>query len=206
MENRLSGGLYTVMEWIARFVTLQFLWFVFTLAGIGLLGLFPATTAMFAVTRKWIREHGDIPLFQTFWSSYKDEFWKANRIGWITAVIGFILYFYSRIFQGLEGIIGFLLFLMAMLAMFTYGMSVLFLFPVLVHYRLKTVDILKVSVMMALAHPMHVIMMGVTLFSFVLLMQAVPGLLPFCSIGYLTLTLMWIANLAFQSKEKNQQF
>lgn len=47
---------------------------VFTLLGLGVFGIMPATAALFAVMRKWIQGQDNVPVLKTFWQEYKGEF------------------------------------------------------------------------------------------------------------------------------------
>jgi uncharacterized membrane protein YesL len=82
-----------------------------------------------------------------------------------------------------------------------YLMTLFFIAPVFAHYDLKVIQLFKVSFMMTISYPFHVISMTFILFCFALLMEAIPGLLPFFSFSYLAFALMWIANLAIENKE-----
>jgi uncharacterized membrane protein YesL len=55
-------------------------------------GLLPATAAMFAVARKWAMGEVDVPIFRTFWSSYRKEFWKVHTLGVVLTLIGFVYF------------------------------------------------------------------------------------------------------------------
>ncbi len=59
-------GYYRFAVWVTKFAYLNLLWIAFSLLGLGLFGLFPATAAMFAVVRKWINGEKDIPVFHVF--------------------------------------------------------------------------------------------------------------------------------------------
>ncbi|MGM7722462.1 YesL family protein [Metabacillus sp. Hm71] len=200
-EKSMIGGIYTVMEWISRFVYLQFLWAMFTVFGLIGLGFFPATFTMFAITRKWIHGQTDISLFPAFKQLYKKDFLKANAIGGIAIAFGFIAYFYLRFFQVQSGAASVVFFFLMFAVCLFYLMTLLFIAPVFVHYHLKVMQIFKISFMMAISYPFHVIAMFFILFCFGLLMQAIPGLLPFFSFSYLAFALMWIANSAIENKE-----
>jgi uncharacterized membrane protein YesL len=133
---------------------------------------------------------------------YRRDFLKTNAIGWITAAAGFTLYFYLRKFQSLTGTLTIVLFFLALILFLIYIMTLFFLAPVYAQYELSVLQSVMVASMMALSHPLHVISMGFTVYCFILLMQKIPGLLPFFSFSYLVFALMWIANLAFIRKEK----
>ena len=89
MMNLFSGALYRIMVWITRLAYLHLLWILFTLAGAVIFGLFPSTTAMFAIVRDWLNGKTDRNLFSIFWIYFKAEFWKSNRLGLV--VIGLLL-------------------------------------------------------------------------------------------------------------------
>src|SRR5690606_4799217 len=79
--NILNSPIYKGMEWITRFVYLHLLWICFTLLGGIVFGLFPATVTSHAIMRKWLRGEDDFPILQTYWSYYKQDFWKSNTLG-----------------------------------------------------------------------------------------------------------------------------
>src|SRR5699024_1115589 len=87
----IANGFYKVAEKITRFAYVNILWIAFTMAGLGILGFFPATAAMFAVIRKWGQGYDDIKVFPTFLETYKKEFKKANIVGYILFLIGYLL-------------------------------------------------------------------------------------------------------------------
>ncbi|MEH7009917.1 YesL family protein [Neobacillus niacini] len=202
--NGVWGGLYKAMDWIMKFVYVQFLWTIFSVAGFLVLGLFPSTMAMFAVTRKWIMKDTDIPIFQTFWHIYKSEFLRTNIVGWINVGLGFVFYFYLRFFKELDGIMFDILFCLTLTLCVIYLMNLLFVAPVFVHYQLKIIEILKYSIMIALYNPFHAIAMAATAGGFFYLVLYIPGLIPFLSVSIVAFVFMWIAHLAFLRIEKKR--
>src|SRR5690625_362565 len=107
MDTGLFGSIYRGSEWIMRLAYLNILWIAFSLMGLVVFGLFPATVSMFAVTRKWVMGDTEIPIFKTFWASYKTEFKQANIVGYIILVIGFFLYFDFLFDQSHENFFGY---------------------------------------------------------------------------------------------------
>jgi uncharacterized membrane protein YesL len=197
------GGLYRMMDWVMKLVYLQCLWMVFTIAGLLVFGLFPSTMAMFAVSRKWIRTGSDIPVFQSFWQAYKTEFVKTNILGWIFVGLGFIFFFYLRLFKGLDGVVFDVLFYITLMLSVVYVMNLLFLAPVLVHYQLKIREVVKYSSIIALYNPFHTISMAAIIvgLSYVLLSYS-PGIILFVGNSVITCICMWIAHLAFMRIEQ----
>lgn len=81
MIHALSNGFYRFCEWVMRLAYLNLLWIGFSLAGAVVFGLAPATAAMFAVTRQWVMGNTDIPVFQTFFQTFKKEWAKSSVLG-----------------------------------------------------------------------------------------------------------------------------
>jgi len=182
MEPRgLMGGFYRISEWIMRLAVINVLWlicsvpFVFFGATLLLSGgtgtdaeilsqiymtliimaivapftLFPATAAMFAVARKWVMGETDVALFKTFFKGYKENY-KQSMIGGLLytvllaiMVVDFIVYreqlnLLSYIF------IAFLVLLVVSLFNF---------FSMLVHYHMKTFQLLKNALLITIGKP-----------------------------------------------------
>src|SRR4051812_16513904 len=97
--NRLLTGIYNLCRWITHFAYLNILWILFTLAGAVVLGIVPSTVAMFAVARKTAMGEEDIPVFKTFWRTYRTEFIRANGLGLLLTAIGLIWYFDLHFFR-----------------------------------------------------------------------------------------------------------
>jgi uncharacterized membrane protein YesL len=113
----IMGGFYRISEWIMRLSVINVLWvlcsipvFFLLLAGltsqsadafvqmIPLLAivvpftLFPATSAMFAVARKWVTGEEDVPLLKTFFRGYKENYIQSMVGGIIFVLIFVIIY------------------------------------------------------------------------------------------------------------------
>ncbi|WP_138753278.1 YesL family protein [Paenibacillus sinopodophylli] len=176
MEPRgLMGGFYRISEWIMRLSVINVLWLICSLpfvfvAVVGLFmspgveelksslilmailapfTLFPATAAMFTVARKWVMGESDVALFKTFFRGYKENY-KQSMLGGIIytvllaiMIVDFIVYreqlnLLSYIF------IAFLVLLIVSLFNF---------FSMLVHYHMKTFQLLKNAVLITIGKP-----------------------------------------------------
>jgi len=78
---------------------LHFLGVVFTLLGLGVFGISPATAALFSVIHKWFEEYFDIQIFKNLFSVYKIHFFETNSLGIILISIGMFLYVDMNISQ-----------------------------------------------------------------------------------------------------------
>lgn len=195
-EN-LIWKLYDVSTWLMKILYLNILWITFSLAGLIVGGFFPATAAMFTVSRKWLQGEKDIPLTKTFINAFKKSFLQINMIGFLLLLIGLVLYVDYRFFQGSENLILSFLTFPILLALFIYFIVTLFIFPVYVHYQFSTIQYIKHAFIMALGRPLYSIMMIVGSYFVYLAVSILPVLLLFASGSLLSIVLMWIAMKSF---------
>ncbi|MFD0586672.1 YesL family protein [Paenibacillus sp. GCM10027627] len=115
------------------------------------LTLFPATAAMFTVARKWVTGEVDVPLFKTFFRGYKENY-KQSLLGGIVYTLLFILMFIDFIaYREQLGAIAYIF--LALLALL--GASVFNYFSMLVHYHMKTFQLIKNAVLITIGKPIR---------------------------------------------------
>lgn len=195
--NSTKNFIYQITEWITRFAYLNLLWIAFTLLGVIVLGLFPATTAMFSVCRKWLRGQTDVPVFRTFWDYYRRDFVKSNVMGlfiWLVAALIAADIFYLMALDAVQlswtSIPLFAFMLLVLMFLF-------YLFPTFVHYDIKVTQVLKNSFLIMLINPIHSLLIFLCLVPLFLIMQAFPALaFIFGASSYAFIT-MWISLNAF---------
>lgn len=90
-ENKpILKKMYTASIWISRLAIINLLWLAFSILGLIVFGIGPATIAMTVVINRWIVGEEDLRPFPLFFSIYKKYFIKANIISLIVMIIGFI--------------------------------------------------------------------------------------------------------------------
>ncbi|RBW70789.1 YesL family protein [Bacillus taeanensis] len=193
----LTGFLYRISEWSMRLAYVNLLWISFTLVGLVLFGLFPATAAMFAVIRKWVMGERDVPVFKTFYQAYKAEFLKINLFGYILAIIGYVLFIDYQFFDSMENSSLHLLSYLFLTLLIFYGLFLLYVFPVFVHYDIKTFQLIKNVFLVAISNPFSTVMMIVGSLLVFFITFSFSGLFLFFSGSSLALLLMWSAYRAF---------
>lgn len=182
METKgMLSGIYRVSEKIMLIGYTNILWIIFTLLGLLLVGLMPATAAMFAVMRKLIMEEEDVPIFSLFWKTYKQEFVKANLYGYLLLLGVAVFLLDVLLFQSLDGAP------FIFLSIFSAGLLlvslavVLYFIPLYVHYDLSFIQNIKTAFLLTFTHPIHTVIMFFfgTVIGFILLL--LPGSLFFLS-------------------------
>lgn len=202
--NGIAGGFYKISEWIMKLAYINFLWIVFTLLGAIIFGFFPAYTAMLTIIRKWIIGEADIPVFNTFFTVYKKEFFKSNCIGLFLLLIAYILYVDLSIVMEANSIINLITFPLVIIII-GFFLASCYTFPIIVHYETKIGQALKNSFIIMVLSPFSTTMMIIGAIAIYFLMTAIPGLLPFFGASTLAFIVMWSALLAFSKIEKRQE-
>jgi uncharacterized membrane protein YesL len=198
------GGIYRVTEWITKFAYISILWMFFSLLGLILFGLFPATISTFVITRKWIQGYTDIPLTKTFWQTYKKDFKKGNIIGFIYYIIGYFLYLdFHLIFITSNSALQITTFSLVLISLVLL-LTLLYVFPVYVSYELKIIDVLKNAFIISVFRPLNTLMMIAGAIAVYGLMRFIPGLIPFFAISLWAYINMGCANLVFKKLNQNQ--
>lgn len=201
--NGFVNGFYNFSVWITRLAYVNILWVAFTIVGLGILGFLPATAAMFAVVRKWIMDNEDIPIFKTFWKSYRKEFKKANVIGYILVLTGYVLFAELQILWAQENTVYFVASFGVLAIFFIYFIILLYLFPIFVHFNLKTFQYIKWPAIIGIVHPILTIVLGVgILFIHYLTFVTLPALLFFFGGSVTAYILMWGASKTFSKYEQ----
>jgi uncharacterized membrane protein YesL len=199
--NKLSmNGLYTLTEWITRFAYVNILWIGFSLLGLVVFGISPATVGMFTIIRKWIMGESDIPVFKTFWDSYKKEFLRSNGVGIVIALFAYII-FIDLNYIKLDTFIQIPLYLI----IFAIIMTLLYIFPVYVHYNVTFFQLFKNAFFIMMVNPLSSIMMLVGFVALIFVMKFLPALLFFFGGSLSAGIIMSSCYLAFQKIEKKQK-
>ena len=204
--NRTTSAIYNILEWITKFAYVNLLWVLFTLLGGIVLGFYPATTAMFAMVRDWLRGKSDLPVFKSFWNYYKREFWKSNRLGiFITILFALIALdiYYIQANTSEQLVWTYIPLFAFMLLVVLY---LFYIFPGFVHYDLKVLPLLKNTFLIMIISPIYSFWMIVCLVSMYFIMRAAPALFfIFGGTAYACIT-PWLGLHAFdriQEKKKS---
>lgn len=160
MDN-IANGFYKFSEWVAKYMYITILWFLFTLLGLVLFGITPATVALFAVIRKWVQKE-EVPIFQTFYKQYKENFIKANIIGIILMAVGYFISIEYLILRGQTGLMYYMANLFVIAQMIFYIIILLYIFPIYAHFNIeKFIDYFKWPFIIGIIHPILTVLLFV---------------------------------------------
>ena len=175
------SGIYRISEKVMLIAYTNILWILFSLLGFVFAGIFPATIAMFAVTRKLILEEEQVPIFSLFWEKYKEEFVKANLYGYLLLVAGTIFLLDVLLFQSLDGWPFMLLSIISGGILMLFLIVILYFIPLFVHYNLTFFQYIKTAFLLSISHPIQTLIMMASGAVILFILLLLPGSLFFFS-------------------------
>lgn len=189
--------LNTILLRVLKLFYLNVLWMGGTLVGLVIFGLGPSTAAVFSIIREWYRGNDDQPIFKTYVKNYKSYFKESFVISLIYGIIGLILivdfiYMARWEFRVLFGVL-----------LFFYFISASYIFPILVHYNLKTLqEKIKYSFLIGFSYLQYTLVMFVIIAAIYFSVAYIyPALFTFFGFSFLIFLLMGNANMVFRQIE-----
>jgi uncharacterized membrane protein YesL len=199
-----SNTVYTICDWVARLAYINLLWILFTLSGFIFFGFFPATIALLATLRQFIRKNHP-PVFKTFWHYYKKEFFNSNKLGLIITVIGLILYMNITFLQSTANNMSFYLFYSSIILSGIYLLIICYTLASYVEVEQQLGVHLKNALLITISNPIPSLFI---IFGFAAVYFAVTylsGLGFFFSVSILGLVILSSANMAYKNILKKQE-
>ncbi|ULT57559.1 DUF624 domain-containing protein [Neobacillus drentensis] len=154
-----------MLRGIERMVDLFLLNLIWLIVCIPVVTIFPATTAMYGVIRKWVIGKETDGVFRTFFGLFRECFFQSMglSIPWFgLAYLIFLNYQLVHSNMLMMGILG-------VLALLFLSITV-YLFPVMAHFETKWKHIIRNSLIMAISYPLTtVLLIGILLISLYLI-------------------------------------
>jgi uncharacterized membrane protein YesL len=195
MAERMNG----FCSLILKLVYVHLLWLVFTLIGLVLFGIGPATMAMFSVVRQWIRGNEDISTFREFKKAYKFHFKEGNQLFFLYGISGWILYIdllYVESPAVRAAVIA---------AGILYLVSLLYVPCIMVHYEMRTLfKKIKYAVFLGVAYFQYTLVLLVILGVMAGLLMMNAGFLFILGMSPAVYITMWMVHQVFQKAERAQ--
>ena len=171
-STRLINNINVACDWVIKLLYLNLLWILFTLAGLIVAGIFPATAAMYTVLKGY-QAGENVSAFKLFKKVYKEEFSRANQLGMVLLILPVIFYtdwlFTNYLFGTMEMVAKGILLGSACL----YGITLLFVFPVYLLNR-KVFTSIKMAFLIGITYPLNTFMMLISIASLLFLFVFLP--------------------------------
>ena len=168
---------------------LNILWIMFTLAGLIIFGWVPSTIALYATWRKIIKNKDRrVSVFGMFFKEYKNAFIQKNMAGLLMVLGGLLISFYLSFYQQTEGIFYIIYTGFIYIICFLFINLLIYLPPVMVHFKLSFFQYFKQALMISLSSPLTTLFFYTVTILLVCIFYMFPSLiLPF---GFSTLPLI----------------
>lgn len=199
--QRIVNSLDKIFTWIMRLAAINALWFLFTLKGLIICGIFPATLSALKIFRKWRLGNDDFHIWNTFKHEYRKEFAKSNTIGWILAMAGMILYLNYLAIQSMSNV-NIIFHAAFYLLIFFYINLVIWSFPQLAHYDGKITHFFRNAIIIGFGRIHYTIAVMVYFFAVLYISLKFPGFLPFFTISTAAFGWIWISMDLFQKNDE----
>ncbi|GHH97891.1 YesL family protein [Neobacillus kokaensis] len=198
-----GSWMIVVCEWIWRAALANMCWIAYTILGLGVLGFFPASVALFTLVRKWLRNDTDEPVLKTFNQVYFKEWKRSNGIGLVFYGIGLFLFVDIRIAEQLmTGVFASFVLIVLYILVFVLLLSVGYFFAIYVHYKLSNKEYIKQSLLLTLTSLPSTIIIGIGFIFIGYVINRFPGLIPFFSAVAPALWMMKICLGRFNAIER----
>lgn len=186
---------------ILKAAWLNLLWLFFSLLGIVVAGIFPATVASLAIARKWIMKEEIQSIRKEFWQRYKMEFFKSNIIGWILTLFGGILWLnYHAIIQMGDALPIFVVFAYYFVII-VYTITLVWIFPILCNYHNEVFAYFKQAFIIGITKLPQTLFMCMLIFVILYISLALPTMLLFFTISLISVSVMYVSRGVFTKLE-----
>ncbi|SHM94136.1 YesL family protein [Gracilibacillus kekensis] len=200
------SALNKAFEWITKIAYLNLLWLGFTILGLIVFGLFPATAATFTVARKWMTGYPDVAIFKTFWKAFNQSLLQSNLLGYLMVGIAYILYLDFLFITLVQNDYIMLFTIPFIFISILFALTALYIFPVYVYFEMKFFQIIKSAFFIMILNPMPTLIMCLGSFGIIFILWQFQGLALFFSLSLLAVALMMPAIKAFDKVQKKKLY
>ncbi|WP_449540362.1 YesL family protein [Ferdinandcohnia sp. Marseille-Q9671] len=189
--------------WMVKVAYVNLLWIGFTIAGLGVFGLFPATGAMFEIVQKWLRNEPVDRIFHSFWKTFRKEFFDLNKYGLFFILIGYMLvYDFLFIYQNVDKLQ--LLFPVLLFLAICYLVALLYFFPIYTQFEMKFFQYIKQSFLIGASSLLETLLILTACMLLGIVVNLIPGIIPLFTGSVLAVAITWCSNRALH-KIKGQK-
>lgn len=177
MAQGTMKGFHSIFEWVIKLAYINILWILFTLIGLGLGGVGPATVSVFTVIRKYLRRETGFSIWKEFTQTYWRNFWRANQLMVVMIPLYIFIYMDFKFIRLLPN--RFFIDKVVFPGVFMLSILVLiltcYLFAVYVHFNLSFWTNFKLAIIIAGIFPLQTIIILLGLFVFSIIVFVFPA-------------------------------
>ncbi|MDR6504986.1 DUF624 domain-containing protein [Arthrobacter oryzae] len=197
-----SAKAYSFFDTLLWIACLNLLWIVFSVAGLGVLGVGPATAAAHILVRRRVRGEA-APLLRAFTREFGRNFGRGNGLALPVMLAGAALTLNWNYFSATGDLLSQLMAAGVFLAAILVVAVVCHLFPMFARYELPLAQYLVMSSRFALRHLAGTAILLFVTAAALYASQALPGLIPFFSIGAWLYVTGWLCDRFFAANDES---
>lgn len=202
LAGTFSARAYSFFDTLLWIACLNLLWVLFTLLGVGVLGAGPATAAAQVLVRR--RARGEAaPLPRTFTREYFRNFVRANALALPVMMVAAALALNWNYFSGAGGFVSQLVAAGTFVGAIFLSGVVCYLFPMYARYELPLGQYLMTCSRFAVRHLAGTVILLFVTAAAVYASRALPGLIPFFSIGAWLYVTGWLCDRFFAANDES---
>ena len=153
-------GLWALMEWIWRLMSLNLVWILFSLP---IITIIPSTFALIGVADKWVKEDKDLSVFSTFKGLFRKYFRESYRFGFFFIAIGLFLYFDLVIVLNQQGVYFLTVQYVLLFTIILFVITMMYSVPVFLNYSYSFFKSLFFGLMLGIRQPIITALVLITI-------------------------------------------
>lgn len=196
--KQIVNSLDRFLKIILQMAWLNILWFLFTLLGLIIGGIFPATTSVISVARRWLRDGMDGSTYQAFKKVYQTEFRTSNLMGIYLVFLIVLLAFNYYALLKFGDLIPIYFIFAYYFVLIIFSFLFVWLFPLLSHYDAKIPQHFKNAFIISLTKLPTTLAIMVSVCFIVYISLKLPSLILFFSVSLIALSVAFLTNRVFE--------
>lgn len=177
---------------IVNLCKLNLLWIIFTLLGVVVAGIYPATIAALMISRKWLLTKDYTVTTKEFFSLFRKEFKKTNLFGLAFTIVGATLLLNYQLLTQLTGDVSIIVPIAYYILLFFFFTTFIWFFPLYVHRDNKFFSQLKNAFVIGILKIPITLLQLVALFILVYVSLALPTMFLFFTFAIVsTIWMKW---------------
>src|SRR5690625_3113338 len=136
-----------------KIVRLNLVWLLFSVAGLFVFSLVPATVAASQIVQHWIKGNTEVKIMATFFDMFKKYYMRSQIVGLLLAVSYFILYIDFKFFLAIEHTtIKLIMMSILIILLFLLITMTIYIFPILTKTELSYGQLFKTALYTGLSY------------------------------------------------------
>ncbi|SDC24284.1 Uncharacterized membrane protein YesL [Pelagirhabdus alkalitolerans] len=206
-EGGAMQGVMSMLDWFVKLAYINILWILFSIIGLGVFGMGPATVAVFNVIRQQLKAPDNKKVFSVFYKTYRREFIKGNQLFYILLSVHLFVVVDFAVIRALpfNWIVDYVVVPALIILFLLWTLMTSFSLSIFTHYDQKIRTVLKDAFWVSGIFPLSSIGILLGLFVFGIIVAFVPAVIPFYMISAPALLIQSISQQTFKTLEAKKQ-